>query len=113
MVASKMFNPFISRAVIVWPLFGAERGAPVSCISQASYPSDILGVTPSTRRQLLGVPIVWAERAALPSVAGCRRSFGSGSGDAGGGGEGCASSGCPGLRKGHLLPISARVDVLL
>lgn len=28
MVASKMFNPFISRAVIVWPRCGAERGPP-------------------------------------------------------------------------------------
>lgn len=66
MVASKMFNPFLSRAVIVW--------SPMWCISQASYPSDILGVTPSTRRQLLGVPIVWAERAARSCGSSvCRR----------------------------------------
>lgn len=108
MVASKMFNPFISRAVIVWPLIGAERGAPCAASLRLLILQTYWVLLPaqdvSSSAFLLFGQSVRLAGADRPSVAGFRRSFGSGSGDAGGGGEGCASSGCPGLRKGPSPP---------
>lgn len=69
MVASKMFNPFISRAVIVWPLIGAERGPPCGASLRLLILQTYWVLLPA-----LGVPIVWAERAARSCGSSvCRR----------------------------------------